>query len=209
MDSRELYYSEFYDLVQIIRKNWDKGFKDCFGDRKRFDVYMDRLSAFRNPDAHSRALLPFEEHLVLGMAGELRQEITIYLSKGAGGLEREHFPRIEEVTDSFGNRFPGGRSEAVDTDLTLRVGDSVVFRGRAWDPDGDVSRWEIRLIPAGMMPITLAGAEFEWVWNVENVHVAERLMVEFWLISPKPYHKNGVHDGRVVFLYKVMPPYSS
>ncbi len=44
---------------------------------------------------------------MLGMAGELRQEITMFLSSGGGGREPEHFARIEEVRDSYGTRTTG------------------------------------------------------------------------------------------------------
>lgn len=99
-EDRLLYYSDFSDVVSIIQKNWSGEFKTCIDERKRFDVYTDRLAAFRNPDAHSRMLRPFEEHLVEGICGELIQEITVYLSSGAGGPEPEYFARIEEVTDT-------------------------------------------------------------------------------------------------------------
>jgi hypothetical protein len=207
-DDRPLYYSEFHDLIQIIHKNWSQGFKDCFGDKKRFEVYMDRLSAFRNPDAHSRALRPFEEHLVIGMAGELRQEITVFLSRGAGGTEREHFPRIEEVLDSFGNRVAPDTHilDTYDTGLVLRVGDVVTFSGRAWDPDGDELTWTVT--SGGVRTLaTIQGNEFELVWTTSVEDIAEMRQVSFQLASSKPYHRRGFYDANVTFNYRVLPPY--
>ncbi|MFF5292607.1 Swt1 family HEPN domain-containing protein [Paractinoplanes globisporus] len=207
-DNRPLYYSDFYDILQIIRKNWDIGFKDCFKDRKRFDTYVDRLAAFRNPDAHSRSLLPFEEHLVIGMTGELRQEITVFLSEGSGGTEREYFPRIEEVIDSFGNR--GNDGQLVQSGLTLRVGDSVQFSGRAWDPDGDDLAWKVVVYgtPASRhTPTTGVDNTFEWEWLVTAEHIRESCFLEFSVISTKDYHKHAGHDGQVTFAYTILPPY--
>jgi Swt1-like HEPN len=101
IDERLLYYADFTDLFAIIKKNWDPDFRACFGDQTELRVYLEKLADLRNPDAHSRSLLEVEERLVEGMTGELRQKITIFLSKGGGGPEPERFARIEEVVDSF------------------------------------------------------------------------------------------------------------
>lgn len=207
VEERLIYYSELHDVVQVIRKNWERGFKDCFGDRKRFDVYMDRIAAFRNPDAHSRALLPFEEYLVLGITGELRQAITIYLSEGSGGPDREYFPRIEEIRDSFGNRAGGGSISYVQTNLTLRVGDTITFTGKAWDPDGDPLAWRISIGFPSRSTIDINGNEFEWQWTLRMEDVHERFRMMFRLNSSKPYHKNGDYDGLASLVYRVLPPY--
>ena len=94
-EDRLIYYSDFTDLRKIIVKHWGH-FLDCFGDRKKFEVYMERLEEFRNPQMHSRSLLPFEVALLQGMAGEIRNQITIYRGGRAGSLD-EHFPRIDHV----------------------------------------------------------------------------------------------------------------
>lgn len=106
IDERLLSYADFSDLETIVTKNWTE-FKSCFGDLGRLKVYLHRLSALRNPGAHSRPLLPFEEALVIGMTGEIRQQVTVFRSEGMRTPEPEHFPRITEVRDSFGNRTAG------------------------------------------------------------------------------------------------------
>jgi hypothetical protein len=211
VEQRLLYYAEFYDLNNIIGKNWDAGFKDCFKDKKRFDVYIDRLSAFRNPDAHSRALLPFEEQLVLGMTGELRQELTLFLSTGAGGPEPEHFARIEEVRDNFGTRAVGEATAETlfgntHSDAVLRPGDTVSFIGRAWDPEGGHIEWRIFL--AGRSEhIKLSGSEIEWDWQIEQGDISETSYVQCSIVSARPYGRkvNG-DDDTVTLFYRVLPP---
>lgn len=49
VDKRLLSYSDFTDLLTILKKNWEY-FKPCFGDLKRLEVYLDRLSNLRNPN---------------------------------------------------------------------------------------------------------------------------------------------------------------
>jgi hypothetical protein len=209
VDDRLLFYSEFHDLGTIIKKNWEGGFKDCFLNRRRFDVYMDRLEAFRNPDAHSRALLPFEEHLAVGMAGELRQEITVYLSSGAGSPEPEHFARIEEVTDSFGLR-AAGRATTGGTGVVLnsegpvlRPGERVMFRGTAWDPQGGDLWWRITV---GEQRVTRPGVSFEWEWVVREPDIADPAFVTFTLHSNRPYNRMTGSDDFLQIWYRVLPP---
>jgi hypothetical protein len=211
VEKRLLYYAEFYDLINIIGKNWDVGFKDSFKDKRRFEVYVDRISAFRNPDAHSRALLPFEEHLVLGMTGELRQEITLFLSSGAGGPEPEHFARIEEVRDSFGTRVIGEATaepmgNLVRSPAVLRPGDTVSFIGRAWDPEGSDLEWRI-FLAIRSEHITLRGSEIEWEWQIEQRDISESSYIQFSIESARPYDRT-VHnsDDEALLFYRVLPP---
>lgn len=207
IEQRLLYYADFYDVIEIIKNDWDSGFKDCFGERKLFEVYTDRLSAFRNPDAHSRALLPFEGHLSIGMAGQLRQSIALFLSTGAGGPEPEHFARIEEVRDSYGIRATGeatgggyAKSQAV-----LRPGDTVSFVGRGWDPEGGALAWST-FLPARQKFIRLDGSEFEWEWPVEERDISEHPYISFSLKSSKPYHRFLENkDDRAAIHYRVLP----
>ena len=208
VEQRLIYYSDFYDLITIIGKNWDAGFKACFGDKKRFDVYASRLEAFRNPDAHARALLPFEQELALGITGEIRQAITMYLSAGAGDEEPEHFPRIEEVRDSFGLRVGGsasGEGAGQISPITLRPGDVVVFNGKAWDPQNGVIEWTFQRFPS-QLRYTAMGPEIHWEWIVQEHDICWRTRVHFTINFEKKYHRYGRVDDSVTFTYKVLPP---
>lgn len=146
-EERLLYYSDLSDLRDIIDKNWDTGFDECFSDKERFMLDMKRLLAFRNPEAHSRELMPFEEKLLAGITEQLRQEITLFLSEPGDKGEPQHFARIEEVSDSFGNRVTG---QSVDDAVhfmgegpIVRPGDSIKFKAQAWDPEGKDVEWFI------------------------------------------------------------------
>ena len=148
-EQRLLYYSDFADLAPVIRKHWEL-FKPCLGEHKTFDVYMDRLEEFRNAPMHSRTLVPFERALAEGMAGEIRNKVTIHRS----GLDpaNRHFPRIEYVRDSLGNAAPAGPMAIVDTSLTLYPGDEILFECSGLGPPGwaaqvDNGRWETSRAP--------------------------------------------------------------
>jgi hypothetical protein len=208
IEERILYYSDFTDLYVMIKKNWDL-FKPCFGDQTELRVYMEKLADFRNPDAHSRSLLPVEQQLVEGMTGELRQKITLFLSKGGGGPEPEHFARIEEVTDSFGNRSTGLASGGgvLYTGLILRPGDTVVFRAQAWDPQGLPLTWDL-FFGASQTMVTLAGAAVEHEWAVTEADIGtENNFVRFALKSSRPYSRfsSPADDDACNFMLKVLP----
>lgn len=71
LETRLLYFADFTDIKTVITKNWEL-FKDVFGEKREFDVLVSILEVFRNPEAHRRGLLPFQEQLVVGICGEIR-----------------------------------------------------------------------------------------------------------------------------------------
>jgi len=206
IEERILYYADFSDLFPIIKKNWDPDFKSCFGDQNELRVYMDKLADFRNPDAHSRQLLPVEQQLVGGMTGELRQKITLFLSKGGGGPEREHFARIEEVSDSFGNRGTGQASGGgnTSTNLTLRPGDVVVFRGHAWDPEDSPLHWSL-FFAATSTFVKIDGNAIEYTWAISEDDISDQSYVSFTIESERKYRRRRVGDDDLNFFYQILP----
>ena len=208
IDERLLYYADFTDLFAIIKKNWDPDFRACFGDQTELRVYLEKLADLRNPDAHSRSLLEVEERLVEGMTGELRQKITIFLSKGGGGPEPERFARIEEVVDSFGSRVTGAASGegSLSPDLTLRAGDRVVFRGQAWDPEGSPLAWRL-FFGVSHARVDLPGHAFEYEWSITEADIAQDGYVTFALVSERPFVRFQQHsaDDYANLFYTVLP----
>ena len=197
-----LQFSDFTDLKVIIEKHWAL-FKSCFGERKTFDVYMSRLEDFRNPEMHSRALLPFETALVEGITGEIRNKVTLFQS-GTDDLDR-HFPRIEQVRDSFGNTASGTgwMDRTNDTGLVLHPGDTVIFECSSWDPAGLVPTW--RMSRRLGETIEQEGSQTTFRWDIEESEIAGLVVVRFTLTSPRPYHREGSDDGDVSLQYKVLP----
>jgi hypothetical protein len=202
-DERLLYYSDFTDLATVIKKHWEL-FKPCLGDRKTFDVYMDRLEEFRNAPMHSRALVPFEVALAEGMAGEIRNKVTIYRS-GLDPADR-HFPRIEYVRDSFGNAPTGGSPmDMLLTGLTLYPGDEISFQCSGWDPQDGALTWTMQVL-AGDQPIVEEhGRQASFTWRVTEANIGASTFVHVSLISDRAYHRAaGVDDVRT-FVYMVLP----
>ena len=205
VDRRLIAYAHLFELTTIVQKRWEL-FKDCFGDRKTFDVYVSRLEDFRNAPMHSRELLPFERTLLEGVAGELRNKVTIFRSTLQ--QEREYFPRIELVTDSFGNSAEGAGSGRSDTgtSLTLHPGDEVLFHCRGWDPDGKTLKWGLKNI-FGQRLDEQDGTDVVLRWQVVVEHIAETSRIFISLFGDRPYHRNGIGstDDMVMFVYRVLP----
>jgi hypothetical protein len=142
------------------------------------------------------------------MAGELRQEVTLYLSSGAGGGEPEYFARIEEVRDNFGLRAVGEATNdgaVAPSGVTLRPGDVVSFTGRAWDPDGGDLVWTVGPLGTGT-EVTLHGSEIKWEWEVRERDIADFALVLFKIRSKRPYARSIDHDDKAFIRYRVLPP---
>ena len=205
-EDRLLYYSEFPDLRTIIAKHWEL-FKRCFGEKKTFEVYMGRLEAFRNPEMHSRALLPFERALVAGMTGEIRNKVTLY--RGGSDEPERYFARIEQVRDSFGNvATPSGQRFFVTKfgGITLHPADVVSFEGSAWDPETRPPTWVMTVGHGqGSVEVTKKGLDVDFEWTVTADDIAETRYIQFMLIGDRDYHAGGHDDGTVTIAYTVLP----
>lgn len=199
-----LEYTHLYELRKIITAEWAK-FKPIFDDRKRFDVYLDRLEDFRNAPMHSRELLPFERDLLAGIAGEIRNLATIHRSQQAPDMT--YYPSIESATDSFGNDL---RSVTV-TNLRLKVGETVAFTCRGWDPQGRQLSWKLQTVmPSAPRPRIVAeddGNEVILHWTVEQGDVSEELTLVLQLSSAAEFHRKGTWDDHIVVIYAVDPPH--
>lgn len=101
LETRLLYYADFYDLKSIISKHWDDGFSSALGEKKTVEVLLSEMEKLRDPNAHRRELHSYQKHLILGVSGEIRTRIM--KSRGKRDTPDGYFPVIEAVTDSLGN----------------------------------------------------------------------------------------------------------
>lgn len=205
----DLSYAFLGDLVELIKKkgHWSKLFEPIFGDKASIFALLDLLQRIRRPVDHARPLLPFEEDLASGIAGYLRNRMTIYLSNQ--DPIGDYYSRIERIEDSFGNAFthqPGANPDVmgvVETTTTLRVGDQVSFRCQGTDPEGRPLSWWLAVSGQRVGPHT--GNEVDLVWTVSETG---RPYAHISMSHDGRYHRNinvGM-DGLVLFHYQVLPP---
>lgn len=206
-DPRLIYYADFYDIKSIIKKNWDNGLSEVFGNLRKLEVLLSLLEDFRNPDAHRRELLPYQIHLLLGASGYIMASITSYFSKMDTG--ESYYPRIGAVQDSLGNTWATGQNKTLNTKCVLRPGSQLQIKVTASDPLGDPL--EFAALP-GCVPY-----DFTWnnngnfILNIEKRHVGEVLWVYIAVRSPREFHAIsavglGPVDDKVTFGYEVLPP---
>lgn len=200
---RLLYYSDFTDLGRLIKQHWEL-FEPCLGDRERFDVYMNRLEEFRNAPMRSRTLVPFERALAEGMAGEIRNKVTIYRS--ALDPADRHFPRIEYVRDSFGNTPTGGSpTDIFLTGLTLYPDEEISFEGSGWDPQDGPLKWTMQVLPGDQAVVEEEGRQASFMWRVTEANISAQTFVHVSLISDRRWHRETGSDDRRSFRYAVLP----
>lgn len=84
LESRLLFYSDFYDLKEIMLKNWEI-FRSIFKNKKELEYQLEMLESFRNPNAHNRDLLEHQKYLLVGIVGEIKSNILEY----RGSIEKE------------------------------------------------------------------------------------------------------------------------
>ncbi|GHB28950.1 hypothetical protein GCM10010306_021730 [Streptomyces umbrinus] len=210
--SSELAYAQFFDILALLKKHW-ADFKPALGNQSETLGLLSRFEALRNSVAHSRDLLPFEEELLSGIAGEIRNRVTIYMS--SQDPTGDYFSRIDSVTDSLGNcidSFPPDPMEhgvSLRTGAVLHPGDTITFRCRGTDPQGrDLTWWVLPTRDTDNPRYT--GRDLDIAWRVSSTDVAARRDVHIYMKSSGPYHRvnTGTDDGFdycATFIYTVLP----
>ena len=195
-DDRLLYYSDFYDLANIIDKNWCETFKIALGEKKVIMVLLKILEDYRNPDAHRREFLPHQKHLILGISGEIRNRLVLYRSKNETG--EDYFPRIESVRDNLGNTWIPG-SGVITTTNILRPGDELTFVISASDPLGEDMEYCI-------YGKTEWQADYNIILEISDKHIAKKVFFLLSIRSHRKYHADDKFDDSVLFEYSILPP---
>lgn len=145
-ETRLIYYSDFYDLKNIVAKNWEKHFKEVFLDKRRFEVLYEEMEVFRNNVAHGRPLLSHQESFLKAITEDLKLKIVQYHNKNMGA--EDYFIKILKVTDSLGNTWEEPRLGLI-TQSTLRVGDTLELIVDAYDPKGGEIEYKIKCNKGG------------------------------------------------------------
>lgn len=209
--SAGLGYANFYDLVSIADGHWEP-LAPALGKKASAISLLKRFDNLRNSVGHSRPLLKFEQDLMSGIAGQIRNQVTIFMSTQdeVGDI----YPRIESITDAFGRRVEsftvdGEMAGAVASyDVVLHPGDTVVFECLGVDPQDRDLAWTAHssggtsqtvLGPSGV-PASLA-------WRVADSDVSESATLQVYLATNDvKYHRFGTWDHRGWFGFRVRPP---
>ncbi|HEY0641427.1 MAG TPA: hypothetical protein VGD67_27680 [Pseudonocardiaceae bacterium] len=206
VDSNLLAYASFFELVAILERSWE-AYAPALGRKKETGALLARFDDLRNAVAHNRELLPFERELLSGIAGEIRNRVTIHLS--SQDPSGDFYPRIEAVSDSLGNtidtfELDSPTSGLCATAVRLSPGDTVVFRCDGVDPQGRDLTWSLRV--GSDYVDSVGGDRAELRWNVTRKHVGHRVAARIYLRSDSEFHRWAGHDQGVSLSYTVLPP---
>jgi hypothetical protein len=208
-DPRIIYYSDFYDLQTLIKKNWNNGLSEVFGKQREIEVLLDILEEIRNPDTHRRELLPHQKNLAIGISGRIRTTIAEYFSRMETG--ESYYPRIECVQDNYGNSWTLGDQTLLVTGRRLRPGDLIECSVSATDPLGEALEFAVAAVSSPFTYEWKESGDFSIV--LDSSHVKHALLIQIAIRSKREFHAVvdmlfGKIDDTVQFVYEVLPPLS-
>lgn len=199
LESRILYYADFYDLKNLIAKNWDGEVQQAFKDKKTVDIFLTELEKLRDPNAHRRDLLEYQKHLILGISGELRTRIMKFRGKKEDA--DDYFPVIEAASDSLGNNVANPKyAQMIVSSETVRVGDEIELSGYSTDPLGEELQYSIARIGSKN-------------WSNKNSRTITFIQsdigrccdIQICVKTNRDYHAYTNFDDYVEFRYNVLP----
>jgi hypothetical protein len=219
-----LNFTEFHQLTRLILSTWD-AFKPVFDDKRRTETWFSVLEDVRNAIAHSRALVDYERHLVVGVSGQLRNQITMY--RTSESPRRQHYPIIESVRDNFG-RIAYVEGEYLDMSVRgtmpetprLEIGDTVTLECIGSDARGRDLEWLVEPVPSGHFraeALRAVGSPVRVPIVIGEEHVTEQLNVKIYLralgarytIHGRPREEGSIspaHDDERLLYFAVNPP---
>ena len=136
-EERLIYYSDFYDLKNIINKNWEK-FLPILLHKKRFEIFYEEMELYRNEVSHGRDLTTSQMNLMNGIVNDLKTLITIYHNKNQ--MKDDYFIKILKISDNIGNVWEESKTLK---SIVLREGDYYELIIEAFDPKGREIHYKI------------------------------------------------------------------
>ncbi|WP_424003568.1 hypothetical protein [Maribacter sp. IgM3_T14_3] len=165
VENRLIYYSEFYDLKNIIVKKWER-FKEILVDKKKFEVHFNQMMTFRNTYSHGRFIFSHQNKLIEGILGETKALLVQYHNKNAD--MNDYFVRILSISDSLGNSWTPDdpNPSGMTTKSIMRVGDKVNIKIEAFDPREEDIKYQLQSPDFDSSNIT---GEFEFIPTKEMI----------------------------------------
>ena len=199
VERRLIYYSDFYDLVEIIKKNWQiEAIRNCFVKQKKIEFYLEELNKYRDTTAHNRSFLKHQEWLIAGICGELRSKIAIY--RNMEDSVDSYFPRIESIRDNYGNYWEPSMQKYVYPKTALMPGDVLEFTIDAIDPED---------LPLSYSCSLLNGysTNNKFYITISNAEIGIKTPIAIGIRSSRDYRKvkGNKLDEWVTFHYDIFP----
>ncbi|MEN4474628.1 hypothetical protein [Mycolicibacterium cosmeticum] len=200
-------YTEAYHLESLILKHWDKT-GPMLKDKKRTEAYLNVMLDVRNTIAHSRAVVPFERHLLAGIAGQIQNLISVYRS--GSETADAYYASINYVRDSFGDEGHRGGYQKGRERKRLKIGQVVGFEFSATDPHDREIEWTFSVYSKRLSKLIVlgnaSGRSGTFSWTVGEDAIGEQTDVWVAIANESPYQRDGTSDDKMCFSYAVSPP---
>lgn len=218
VSSNLLDYTETYHLTAIVERNWEK-FQPVFRDKGRTPAFFGVIEDVRNSIAHSRDLVPFERDLISGIAGQIRNQVSLFRSSQTQSAR--YYPLIESVSDNFGRTGQRIGSSYLSFDSTaprLEVGDVLTFTGTAFNGRGKIVKWQLLPGIGSIIDANTASAievaegdAVTFDYTVQERDIGEHFPVHILITTDSKYHRSTLphrwpYDDNWGFVYAVNPP---
>lgn len=196
-----LYYADLSELINILKNNWQK-FKPVFGENIDFLSMIKKIIPYRHRDSHRRELLPFQQSLIMGVSGEIRNSILLWRSN----LEdvRKHFPYISYVKDSLGN-IAKDKQKYVHCEKPLYPGDQISFVVKAFDPLSEDLEYGYMVYADVRTGQIIWSEDDKFLWKITENNISMTQFIEVQIRSKRKYHAQIGFDDVIRFNYKVYP----
>ncbi|WP_126875062.1 MULTISPECIES: hypothetical protein [unclassified Kocuria] len=211
-----LEYVQFPQLCNIILGDWDK-FTHVFGAKQEFQALIKIVGGVRNTIAHSREVAIFESYLLAGISGRIRAQVGTYRESRDGGVV--FYPRIENVSDTFGNNGIEGLWLFEDNFCRLNVGDELEFRAAAFSPRESELQWKVCVNDStgaiviqsiDDLPVAATGSDVVLRYVITEDNIGEDFQIKIILTTNNKYHRHMEYessfDDSRTFGYSVNPP---
>lgn len=180
-EDRIIFYSDFYDLKNIIFKNWEI-FLPMLCNKKRFEVFFDELEKYRNSIAHGRELLKSQKLLLEGILLDLKNLRAIYHNKNE--MKDDYFIRINKISDNLGNIW----TQNVNVCKTpLRVGDNYELIIEAVDPKNRDIEYKVQTMNS---KFKITQKENHFNFQITKDLISNSLMFLIIAETPKSEYQN-------------------
>lgn len=201
IENKILYYSDLTDIQTIVDKQFDSlSLSKVFGKKKKIEVFLDELNAYRNPIAHSRGLLPHQAQLVEGIAQEIRIMIMKYRNDHGEKID-QYFPRFESVKDNLGHRWSYGEHPNIRCNFVLSPGDFLEFVMFATDPMARKLQFGL-----GIRSNIIWQDESIFKFEIDEEDISKAFHVGLLLKSDeKDYYGLGKWDDQINLEYQIVP----
>lgn len=204
VSQRLIDYTDLSHLRSIVEAHWNE-FEACFGDEAETLLFLERLEDFRNPAMHSRGLVPRERALAVGIAGQLRDQVTRF--RAVQDQDDDPFPRIEYIKDSTGRDCRANQSPHP----LVYPGTVIEFEASAWDPSGGDITWAVWVVKQPqdrLLDVTVpSGQAVHLSWALTADDIASPAIVVFEVRGQAAHRRMPVFqvDDRVMVNYRVHP----